>query len=100
MKYSDLTDYERSRFVRAVCPVCARRVFTGESFIMVKVRNSRQIVYNFLHESCLCVPYKATAPSKFEGCMNPPKEPSSIEQVPTLMPEGIHSDCIDAVFVS
>lgn len=94
MVYRELSKYEKERFNNAICPVCGKMVFTGESFIMIKVKNSRHIVYNFLHESCLQASHRRKKP--VDDFMNPPVSDPSDE---VLMPSGIHSDNIDAVFI-
>ena len=58
MLYKELTKYEKERFQRAACPICCGKVHASEPFVMVKVRNSKAIVYNFMHEKCLFHKYR------------------------------------------
>lgn len=93
MIYKELSKYEKERFNNAICPVCGKMVFTAEPFVMIKVKNSRHVVYNFLHESCLQAAHRRKKPA--DDFMNKPIS----ESEDVIMPTGIHSDNIDAVFI-
>lgn len=93
MVYRELTKYEKERFNNAVCPVCGKMVFTSEPFVMIKVKSSRHTVYNFLHEACLQAAHRRKRPA--DDFMNPPVG----DHKEVVMPAGIHSDNIDAVFI-
>lgn len=93
MVYKELSKYEKERFNNAICPVCGKMVFTAEPFVMVKVKNSRHVVYNFLHEACLQAAHRRKKPA--DDFMNQPTGNDG----ELIMPAGIHSDNIDAVFM-
>ena len=53
MNYNDLTSNERRRFRKdSICPVCNKKIFVYDDFILNKTRYSRYIKYNFIHRGC------------------------------------------------
>lgn len=101
MNYKELSKYEKERFNKAACPICGKRIFSADPFILIKVRNSRYTVYNFLHEACLAKKHELfpidddfmPVPVDFED------SEGHFSASERLMPEGIHSDNIDAIFI-
>ena len=104
MKYSELTKYEKEKFNHSACPICGSRMTSKEDFVMVRVRNSRAVVCNFLHEKCLSSPYRIEkVPDDF---MKIPEVPETDwtdmdERVCPVFywPEISSSDNIDVEFV-
>lgn len=103
MLHKELTKYEKERFQRAACPICGFKVHSSEPFIMVKVKNSKATVYNFMHEKCLSHKYRVEeVPDDF---INQPVETTEYNEDDKVyavwtVPAGIsHSDSIDAVFI-
>lgn len=106
MLHKELSKYEKERFQRAACPICGAKVHFTEPFVMVKVKNSKATVYNFMHERCLAHKYRVEeVPADF---MNIPVERSDATDYSEedrvyavwTVPAGItHSDSIDAQFV-
>lgn len=53
MIYSELTKYQRRRFVqRQFCPLCSNLILKVDSFVMCTQRVSHSILYSFYHKSC------------------------------------------------
>lgn len=101
MNYRELSKYEKERFNNAICPVCGKLVFTADPFVMIKVKNSRSIVYNFIHESCLQAAHrrKKAADDFMPIPVDFDDSEGKFSASLTPMPAGIHSDNIDATFV-
>lgn len=103
MLYKELTKYEKERFQRAACPICCGKVHASEPFVMVKVRNSKAIVYNFMHEKCLFHKYRIEEVS--DDFINQPVDAPEYNEDDKVcavwtVPAGItHSDNIEAVFI-
>ena len=103
MLYKELSKYEKERFQRAACPICGDKVHVSEPFVMVKIKNSKATVYNFLHEKCLAHKYRVE--NVADDFMNQPVEATDYNEDDKVyavwtVPAGItRSDSIDAVFI-
>ena len=56
MRKSNLTDYQRKRFIQngCKCSICNEPIYDCENLIIIKKKFGKMYKYEFLHQKCRC----------------------------------------------